>query len=100
MFTGLGAFAAIGLLSLFEANFVDVALLITPFGAAAALVFGVPDSPLAPPKNVIVGHLNYRLCWARFYALYWRKSIYFCACNRCGCKFDVTDQNQTPACWR
>ncbi|EEY37018.1 HPP family protein [Vibrio mimicus MB451] len=28
-----------------------------PFGATAVLVFGVPDSPLAQPKNVIFGHL-------------------------------------------
>lgn len=57
LFAGLGAFAAIGLLSLFEANLVDVALLMAPFGATAVLVFGVPDSPLAQPKNVIIGHL-------------------------------------------
>ncbi|CAE6897753.1 HPP family [Vibrio sp. B1FLJ16] len=35
----------------------DVALLMAPFGATAVLVFGVPDSPLAQPKNVIFGHL-------------------------------------------
>lgn len=28
-----------------------------PFGATAVLVFGVPSSPLAQPKNVIFGHL-------------------------------------------
>ncbi|PAS17986.1 HPP family protein [Vibrio cholerae] len=28
-----------------------------PFGATAVLVFGVPNSPLAQPKNVIFGHL-------------------------------------------
>ena len=28
-----------------------------PFGATAVLVFGVPASPLAQPKNVIFGHL-------------------------------------------
>ncbi|KGJ93635.1 HPP family protein [Colwellia psychrerythraea] len=54
---GLGASLAIGLLSVMEANLSDVALLMAPFGATAVLVFGVPDSPLAQPKNVILGHL-------------------------------------------
>lgn len=31
--------------------------LMAPFGATAVLVFGVPQSPLAKPKNVIIGHL-------------------------------------------
>jgi CBS-domain-containing membrane protein len=57
LFAGIGAFMAIGLLSFFEANLLDVALLMAPFGATAVLVFGVPDSPLAQPKNVIVGHV-------------------------------------------
>ncbi|PKH87506.1 HPP family protein [Colwellia sp. Bg11-28] len=53
---GFGAFLAIGLLSYMEASLGDVALLMAPFGATAVLVFGVPDSPLAQPKNVILGH--------------------------------------------
>ena len=32
-------------------------LLIAPFGASCVLVFGVPASPLAQPRNVIGGHL-------------------------------------------
>jgi CBS-domain-containing membrane protein len=31
--------------------------LMAPFGATAVLVFGLPDSPLAQPRNVIGGHL-------------------------------------------
>lgn len=31
--------------------------LMAPFGASAVLVFGLPDSPLAQPRNVIGGHL-------------------------------------------
>lgn len=30
--------------------------LMAPFGATAVLVFGIPNSPLAHPKNVIIGH--------------------------------------------
>ncbi|WP_415887327.1 HPP family protein [Neptuniibacter sp. QD29_5] len=54
---GLGAAIAIGLLALIETSFKDIAFLMAPFGATAVLVFGVPNSPLAQPKNVIFGHL-------------------------------------------
>lgn len=57
LISGLGAAVAIGLLSLAE-NLTSAGLwLMAPFGATAVLVFGVPDSPLAQPKNVIAGHL-------------------------------------------
>jgi CBS-domain-containing membrane protein len=32
-------------------------MLIAPFGATCILAFGVPDSPLAQPRNIIGGHL-------------------------------------------
>lgn len=32
-------------------------LLMAPFGATSVLIFGVPDSPLAQPRNVIGGNL-------------------------------------------
>ena len=32
-------------------------LLIAPFGASCVLLFAVPDSPLAQPRNLIGGHL-------------------------------------------
>ncbi|KJY81935.1 HPP family protein [Vibrio galatheae] len=54
---GMGATIAIGALSYFDYTFFDLALLMAPFGATTVLVFGVPDSPLAQPKNVILGHL-------------------------------------------
>ncbi|MBR9787043.1 MAG: HPP family protein [Vibrionaceae bacterium] len=54
---GIGASLAIGMLSFFDATMSNVALLMAPFGATTVLVFGVPDSPLAQPKNVIFGHL-------------------------------------------
>ncbi|WMN62050.1 HPP family protein (plasmid) [Pseudoalteromonas xiamenensis] len=57
LFAGFGAFVAIALLSIFDASFQDVVLLMAPFGATTVLVFGVPQSPLAQPKNVILGHL-------------------------------------------
>ncbi len=54
---GIGASLAIGLLSMLETSFTNISLLMAPFGATAVLVFGLPDSPLAQPKNVILGHL-------------------------------------------
>lgn len=57
LFSGVGAALAIGILSFADSVQSDIVLLIAPFGATAVLVFGVPDSPLAQPKNVILGHL-------------------------------------------
>lgn len=54
---GVGATLAIFLLALVDNLQSEFVLLMAPFGASAVLVFGVPDSPLAQPKNVILGHL-------------------------------------------
>ena len=39
------------------ADATDLALLIPPMAATAALIIGGPDLPLAQPRNVILGHL-------------------------------------------
>ena len=53
---GLGGFIVIfGLVELSQLS--GATLLIAPFGASCVLVFGVPQSPLAQPRNVIGGHL-------------------------------------------
>lgn len=57
LLAGTGAALAIGLLSFAESSLTEVALLMAPFGASVVLVFGLPDSPLAKAKNVILGHL-------------------------------------------
>ncbi|KGJ95842.1 HPP family protein [Thalassotalea sp. ND16A] len=57
LFAGFGASLAIGVLSYFDAELSTISLLMAPFGATTVLVFGLPDSPLAQPKNVILGHL-------------------------------------------
>jgi len=54
---GVGAFLAIGLLSVIDSALGNIVLIMAPFGATAVLVFGVPQSPLAQPRNVIFGHL-------------------------------------------
>ncbi|EKO3391455.1 HPP family protein [Vibrio fluvialis] len=57
LLAGFAATCAIGLLSYADAWSSAGLWLMAPFGATAVLVFGVPDSPLAQPKNVIFGHL-------------------------------------------
>lgn len=57
LLAGIGAALAIGVLSFTEANLSEVALLMAPFGASVVLVFGLPDSPLAQAKNLVLGHV-------------------------------------------
>lgn len=53
---GLGGGLAIGFIAwLGDAS--GAPLLIGPFGATCVLLFGVPDSPLSQPANVIGGHV-------------------------------------------
>lgn len=56
LLAGLGGALTIGLLASITASGA-VPLLIAPFGASCVLVFGVPASPFARPRNVIGGHL-------------------------------------------
>ena len=52
----IGAFIAINVLaylSIYEGQ----SLLIAPFGASTVLLFGVEESPLAQPRNLIMGNL-------------------------------------------
>ncbi|MFD1332986.1 HPP family protein [Methylopila musalis] len=53
---GLGGFLVIYALAELS-QLSGAMLLIAPFGASCVLVFGVPASPLAQPRNVIGGHL-------------------------------------------
>lgn len=57
IFAGLSSTIAIGILAFINSSQSDYLLIMAPFGATAVLVFGVPASPLAQPKNVIFGHL-------------------------------------------
>ncbi|MGV1759758.1 HPP family protein [Rhizobium sp. A22-96] len=54
--SGFGGFLVIYILSQLSAT-LGVFLLVAPFGASCVLVFALPQSPLAQPKNVIGGHL-------------------------------------------
>lgn len=52
----LGAFICIALLAYLTAS-TPYPFIAAPMGATAVLVFGVPDSPLAQPRNIIGGNL-------------------------------------------
>lgn len=59
---GLGAMLTISVLAALEESGMrlltqDQIWLMAPFGATMVLLFGLPDSPLAQPKNIVVGHI-------------------------------------------
>jgi len=53
---GAGGFLAILALASARAG-LGANVLIAPFGASCVLVFAIPQSPLAQPRNVIGGHM-------------------------------------------
>jgi CBS-domain-containing membrane protein len=58
--TFLGSFIGVALIGLLNSYYLDVAenlFLIGSFGASAVLIYGVINSPLAQPRNLIGGHL-------------------------------------------
>ncbi|SHL97997.1 HPP family protein [Chitinophaga sp. CF418] len=58
--TFLGAFTGIGLIGLLQSNFLsptDNLFLIGSFGASSVLIYGIINSPLAQPRNLLGGHL-------------------------------------------
>ena len=58
--TFLGSFVGIGLLSFIQSKYLsnaDNVLLIGSFGASSVLIYGVINSPLAQPRNLIGGHV-------------------------------------------
>jgi len=67
--SGFGGFIMIFLLAQATAS-LHTALLIAPFGASCVLVFALPHSPLARPRNVIGGHLVSATVGVCAYALF------------------------------
>lgn len=56
----LGSFVGIGIIAYLQSQTIphsDVVYLIGSFGASSVLVYGVIQSPLAQPRNLIGGHL-------------------------------------------
>ena len=60
LWSGIGAF--LGILAVYEIGHIDRFLiqdtlfLVGSFGASAILIYGVPKSPYAQPRNLILGH--------------------------------------------
>jgi len=52
----LGGAIGIGSVAL-VADLAQAPILMAPLGASAVLAFGVPDSPLAQPRNIVGGHI-------------------------------------------
>ncbi len=65
----LGAFLCIFCLAYLSSLDTSVMLLIPPFGASMVLVMGVHESPLAQPKNIILGHILSALSGVVIFAL-------------------------------
>ncbi|HMG92496.1 MAG TPA: HPP family protein [Chryseolinea sp.] len=60
MWTFFGSFAGIALIGLLQSFYLptsDNLFLVGSFGATSVLIYGVINSPLAQPRNVIGGHL-------------------------------------------
>ncbi|MGF1723755.1 HPP family protein [Photobacterium nomapromontoriensis] len=55
--SAIGAALCIWTLAAIDSSIETPYVLIAPFGATMVLIFGVHRSPLAQPKNVILGHL-------------------------------------------
>jgi CBS-domain-containing membrane protein len=60
LWTFIGAFVGIGLIGYIQNSYLPVndnSFLIGSFGASAVLIYGVINSPLAQPRNLIGGHV-------------------------------------------
>lgn len=60
LWTFLGAFTGIGLIGFLHSNYLSVSdnlFLVGSFGASSVLIYGVINSPLAQPRNLIGGHV-------------------------------------------
>lgn len=52
----LGAMAALGLMALIG-EMSGALMIAAPLGASAVLIFGMPESPMSQPANVVAGHV-------------------------------------------
>lgn len=69
----VGSFCGISLVSIINLHMLtisDIGLLIGSFGATAVLIYGVPESPLAQPRNVFGGHVISAIMGVTMYLLF------------------------------
>jgi CBS domain-containing membrane protein len=73
LWTFIGSFCGIALIGLLNSKFFSVSdnlFLVGPFGASSVLVYGIVNSPLAQPRNLIGGHLISAFTGVLFYKLF------------------------------
>ena len=72
LWTFLGSFCGIGLIGIIHSQFftsADNLFLIGSFGASSVLIYGIINSPLAQPRNLIGGHLISAIVGVTIYKL-------------------------------
>lgn len=72
IWTFLGAFTGIGLIGFLQSKFLspsDNLFLIGSFGASSVLIYGIINSPLAQPRNLVGGHVICALVGVTVYKL-------------------------------
>lgn len=57
LLAGLGAMICITALGVLSTINQSMVWLMAPFGATMVILFGLPESPLAQPRNIVMGHL-------------------------------------------
>lgn len=65
----LGAFLGIGIVA-YLSLVCGMPMIVASFGASAVLIYGVPDVPLAQPRNVVGGHVISAAAGVGVYALF------------------------------
>src|SRR4051812_30095496 len=73
LITFAGAFVGIGLIGFLNSRFLSVSdnlFLIGSFGASSVLIYGIINSPLAQPRNLIGGHIICAITGVAIHKLY------------------------------
>ncbi len=69
LLAAIGGFLAIAMLALIVQS-TNAPLILGSFGATCVIVFGLPDTPFAQPRNVILGHFLSSLIGLLFLSLF------------------------------
>lgn len=82
LLTFIGSFVGIGLIGLLNSKYLiasDNLFLIGSFGASSVLVYGLINSPLAQPRNLIGGHLICAIIGVTVFKLFSGELWFACA---------------------
>ncbi len=81
--SSLGCFVTIVLISFIDTSsqhlFTEQPLFVAPVGASTIMIFGLPNSIYAQPRNVIGGHFIAALCGVTALILFRETEIFACA---------------------